>query len=50
MPTRPFKELADPIKANPHRAARIARERAKALAELDEPIPEPKPEADQPDR
>jgi hypothetical protein len=34
MAARQFKELSDPIKADPARAASIARHRAEALAEI----------------
>ena len=34
MATRKFKELSEPIKANPERAERIARERSEAIAEI----------------
>ncbi len=34
MAVRKFKELAEPIKADPARAGRIARERATAVAEI----------------
>ncbi len=34
MTARKFKELSDPIKADPARAARIARERSEAIAEI----------------
>jgi hypothetical protein len=37
MATRKFRELSDPIMADPKRAARIARERLAALAELTAP-------------
>jgi hypothetical protein len=34
MATRKFKDLAGPITADPARAARIARHRAEAIAEI----------------
>jgi DNA-binding transcriptional regulator YiaG len=34
MAARKFKELSEPIEADPERAARIARERAEAIAEI----------------
>ena len=34
MATRKFKEFSEPIKANPERAERIARERSEAIAEI----------------